>query len=222
MRERLQWRMRRPIFALWGVLIGLGLTGCATSKRVLMYSEDEYLQACEVTRAGNRPSQEHVNYLLYTPETADQEGVFLVAAYNPLGITQIDCATFVLNEQGEQNYSALPSMSQIKEDKDGKMLIQIFAYTLNASVGSDYVTAKLRLRRDNGEILAYDTEETFSLTPTEATCQQDGCGHVYAKSVTAQIHEADRMLFTKGKRVNLILEPLLGGQIEYTFDLPND
>lgn len=213
-------RSSTPLLLLWSLLTGLALTGCAASKHDLTYSENQYQQACEATRSGKKPSQQHMKNLLYDPKTAEQEGVFFISAFNPLGHTQFECDTFVLNDQGEQVYSALPTLSKMKADKDGTMFIQLIAYTFDASANPESIKVKLRLQRDNGEMFAYDTQEEFNLTPEKPECTQQACRYIYTKAITTRIHEADRNLFTEGERIHLRIEPLSGENLEYTFNLP--
>ena len=66
-------RSSTPLPLLWSLLSGLALTGCAASKHDLTYSENQYQQACEATRSGKKPSQQHMKNLLYDPRPQNKK-----------------------------------------------------------------------------------------------------------------------------------------------------
>lgn len=204
------------------VLSLVTLAGCARSGGAggeLTFTENQYRQACQDMRESGKPNRDHINYLTYTPQTAEQDGVFAVGVFNPLAAAQMRCGSVVFDAEGRPEATAVPDLSELKRENDHTFQIMVTGYTPAPEAG-DPATVTVFLRNDSGDRQVYPSTSHHAVVPVDPSCQGDGCGHVYNKFVIVQLNAVDAPLFTQGKR-GLVEVNWRGQRQTYAFDVPS-
>ncbi|MDP9765542.1 hypothetical protein [Deinococcus enclensis] len=205
-----------------GLLFAVALlTGCDRASGTtegLVFSEDDYRQACQAMREQGKPTPAHINYLTYTPGTAEQEGPFMVGVLNPLAAAQMECGSIVFDAEGRPEATAVPEISALKSTNDNTFKLMVTGYTREPEAG-DPAVVTVFLRNDSGDRHVYPSAATHAFAPAEPGCVGAGCGHVYNKFVSVTLNEVDAPLFTSGQR-GLVTVNWRGQVHEYAFDVP--
>lgn len=175
--------------------VALVACGSGPERDPLSFSTDAYAQACQEMRANGKPTPEHIQYLRYTPASAAQEGVFMVAVFNPLASAQLRCGSVVMSDDGQPEMTEVPDMATLKAELDNTFQVMVVGYTTLTAAGSP-LEATVFLRNQRGDETRYPAEVTGAFTPTDAACTLDGCGHVHNSFVGVRANPIDSALFT--------------------------
>jgi hypothetical protein len=205
------------------VCILLAVSACSNvSNDDLVFSKEQYKNACLVTRDGGSPEKDHINYLMYDSSKASQDGIFMALVTNPLGSIQIDCGSVVFDENGQKTVPAMEDLDALKGKKDNTIRFMIVGHTTTPNTGKDIYKATLRLKKSDGDLINYDSAENYSITPVDPSCSTQGCGFIYNKFIDTRLNDVDVPLFLNNKRANLLITSNGAPIYSFDFDVPKE